>query len=640
MSVQKKMIIGLIGLAVSCGLAAGEGMRLSERKQDGRTEWVVSHTSYRVSVSPDAGGALRFEDSVAGVPTGSDGAVLGQAFLRECFSEEQMQGDMPVIAFQHEVKENTPERIAIAVAATLSEKVAGVDLAGVRLTRTMVFTAGKPYIEVEIRLENPTEAMRYVTLGVRNRFRLDPRGNDMFHLPTTRNVLEINKNGHVWDYYAAERWEYEPVEGWMGVTDPAKAVGIVFVMDHNMLEALYADGQTSTTGWMLDGGALSPGGTFVTRYLCVPVKGFKKFVHASEKLIADIAVTLQQGRIAVTHSLVSLTPLKDVMIETTVFDVRPQSQRAAVTAKLPQVDFALRTVSSVVEGGSAGPVVVRTAVSACDLREKYEFMAECGFRSKSIPYLPLAVEYRRPMPTQVKPDQGKAAATGLASVERGKKALLFYGVYTQCYQFDKILDGWAVKTANSPPKRVKYLPPASTIHDYSLIVLSDVPATALPASTSRRIAGYVEAGGNLLVMGGPYAYGQGGFQNSSLDPLLPVYSSSFDLKQRQGGVPVHVNKRHPATDGIDLGNDPRVFWLHQCPLKEDKNVEVLLTAGEYDTLLVSRPYGKGRVLSFLGAPLGEPTQGQTPFWEWEGWVPLMRNTVEWLYAQQNRREIK
>lgn len=64
---------------------------------------------------------------------------------------------------------------------------------------------------------------------------------------------------------------------------------------------------------------------------------------------------------------------------------------------------------------------------------------------------------------------------------------------------------------------------------YDVIVLSDVPASALAVSQVEALASYVrDMGGGLLLMGGDRGMGPGGYGKTPLEEVSPV---SFDLKQ-------------------------------------------------------------------------------------------------------------
>jgi hypothetical protein len=55
-----------------------------------------------------------------------------------------------------------------------------------------------------------------------------------------------------------------------------------------------------------------------------------------------------------------------------------------------------------------------------------------------------------------------------------------------------------------------------------VLALADTPAAELPVASQRKLRGWVENGGGLLVTGGRNAFGPGGYGTSELAPMLPL----------------------------------------------------------------------------------------------------------------------
>jgi uncharacterized membrane protein len=177
----------------------------------------------------------------------------------------------------------------------------------------------------------------------------------------------------------------------------------------------------------------------------------------------------------------------------------------------------------------------------------------------------------------------------------------------------------------------------------NLVVLADVPANnnVWPTSDSTGLAwldwlrGYVEKGGRLLLTGGPFSFGRGAWNSDLVEPMLPVTlvpraitGLGYDLHPVPGGA-VALQPAGPLADGLDWSTPAQVFWLHRAVVRPGAVVQA--TADGFP-VIVTGTYGAGRVAVVLAAPLGEPSAGQTAFWDAPQWGPLMSNIVNWLLA--------
>ncbi|MEM6703773.1 MAG: VWA domain-containing protein [Acidobacteriota bacterium] len=75
------------------------------------------------------------------------------------------------------------------------------------------------------------------------------------------------------------------------------------------------------------------------------------------------------------------------------------------------------------------------------------------------------------------------------------------------------------------------------LDDYTSVVLSDVPAEALPQRLQTRLARWVETGGNLLLAGGPLVFGEEGYSGGSLEAMLPI---EFNVEEERREVSLMI----------------------------------------------------------------------------------------------------
>jgi uncharacterized membrane protein len=219
--------------------------------------------------------------------------------------------------------------------------------------------------------------------------------------------------------------------------------------------------------------------------------------------------------------------------------------------------------------------------------------------------------------------------------------------------------------ANCPPNGVETFPATrDQLSRYNAVVLSDVNRKALGDVALEMVCDYVHHGGRLLVVGGPYAYGNGEFEDTRFLELLPVeLSGPFDLKRAKPATNKELQTSalgaqklrckalkgagrgkswelmpakadHPVLKGVSFDEKPCAFWHHFVTPKE--NSEVVLKAGEQPALVLGT-YGKGKVAVLTLSPTGMGAEGEIPWWDWDGWFPLVRNIFTWLTEVEDQR---
>jgi len=171
------------------------------------------------------------------------------------------------------------------------------------------------------------------------------------------------------------------------------------------------------------------------------------------------------------------------------------------------------------------------------------------------------------------------------------------------------------------PEQVEELAP------YDEVVLADLDVSLLSLEARRALRDYVAAGGGLLLLGGPYALGQGFLIGTYIDDLLPVQVSPVrDLLPAETPLVLTAEPTAlagPFADSL-LAQQPEVYWRHLIELRPE--AEVHLRAGP-EPVLVTGSYGEGRVTVFSGAALGSPGSGHLAFWQWDDWPALLNDVV-------------
>lgn len=162
---------------------------------------------------------------------------------------------------------------------------------------------------------------------------------------------------------------------------------------------------------------------------------------------------------------------------------------------------------------------------------------------------------------------------------------------------------------------------------YRLLVLADVDLRTLSLEQRAWLKGWVEAGGSLLLTGGPYGLGCGWWQESDLlAPILPATLKPYDLQP--AATPLRLQGAGPLA-ALELPANATTVWLHDLAPKP--GAEVALTAGGKPALILGQA-GKGRVALLALAPLGEDIAGA--WWRSDAGEKITEATCRWLLRQR------
>jgi hypothetical protein len=162
---------------------------------------------------------------------------------------------------------------------------------------------------------------------------------------------------------------------------------------------------------------------------------------------------------------------------------------------------------------------------------------------------------------------------------------------------------------------------------YRLLVLADVDLRTLSLEQRAWLKGWVEAGGSLLMTGGPYGFGCGWWQESDLlAPILPATLKPYDLQPAAAPLPL---KAAGPLAALKLPDNAATVWLHHLTPKP--GAQVALTAGGKPALILGQA-GKGRVALLTLAPLGEDVAGA--WWRSDAGEKITEATCRWLLGSK------
>ncbi|MCL5674923.1 MAG: glutamine amidotransferase [Candidatus Omnitrophica bacterium] len=134
---------------------------------------------------------------------------------------------------------------------------------------------------------------------------------------------------------------------------------------------------------------------------------------------------------------------------------------------------------------------------------------------------------------------------------------------------------------------------------YNLVIIGDVSAESLGNAGMEMLKDYCKYGGNILVLGGPCAYGDGGYQNTILNRILPVISQRpFDLRRSKKHEKIILS---PKIRDMFSNKIPEPQYIHDVTVKP--GAEVLMRYGSLP-VIVSGHYGEGRIFCITAPPMG------------------------------------
>jgi len=526
------------------------------------------------------------------------------------------------------------------------------DLVGLVVSKTVWLNADNDVIVVEQEIRNPTAESRAVAPYIQHNLNLGGRRYmNSWYLPSGQGVVVNLQPDAEGGKTIGPDWVLDPTAGWMAVRDRATDRGLLFAFDYNYVQKLYTCG--STAEWFMESVPVGPGKSFATQYLIKPVKGYEDFVYGSRRLVADIRPDEKGGKIHVAHHVAATQrPLNDVQIAFTVTGWKSKQVVAEKRFTVAALGFdkAVQEFDFDPVALSDG-VLIKAVVQAGGKEDRYEYYYGGDKAEHESRYNYFATKggalagakgdayFVKPPRKQKTFDKSDFAKVARPAADK-YKCLVVFGLYTHVLNLDDALAGWKGKNgaapqftwANCPPNAIESFPGSyDELFAYNAVVLSDVNFKAIGDIGFEMLCDYVAQGGSLVVAGGPYALGNGEFEDTRFLDVMPAkLSGPFDLKWAGKGKSwdlVAAKADDPLLARVSFEQKPKVFCHHFVTPKAD--TQVVLTAGGKPALILGR-YGKGKVALFTLSPTGKEAPGEIAWWNWNGWFPLVKNVFTWL----------
>ena len=658
------LLMAILALGASAPAAPGVSSRAEDR--DGKRYVILANSFMELTFEPARGGrCTRFVLKDTGEQIIGDADVCGM-FI-DHWAKYPWPSGLMWLPYEYELVGDGKEEVGIRLWVKVPEMGGGKgaagrqhslkmstspDLIGLTVRKTIWLRADSDLIRVAQEIENTTTESRAAAIYVQHNLHLGgTRYGNNWYLPSTRGVecrLQPDEPG---GRPIGPDWVLDPTGGWMAVRNRRSSRGMLFAFDYNYVQRIYTCGTTAE--WFFEPTPIGPGNSFRTEHVIKPMSGFEDFVHGSRRLVADIRPDEVGGKVRVHHDLAAVSkPLTGVEAELTVVGWKSKETLSTKRVRIGEVGFdKVRSRLELTPKNLKDGVVIRAVVRGRGLEERYEYYYAGDKDEHERRHNPFATKgqalagakgdaYFRKPPRKRKTFDKPNFATVAKPDPARFRVLVVFGLFTHILNFDDALVDWRhrgtiapeLDWANCPPNAVETFPGTyDELFRYNAVVLSDVNYKALGDIAFEMVCDYVEQGGSLMVIGGPYAFGNAEFEETRFLDVLPVrLRGPFDLKWAGKGKSWPLRPPEPShavLKGISFARDPRVFWHHFVTPKA--GAEVVLNAGDQPTLILGR-YGKGKVAVLTLSPTGIGAEGETQWWDWDGWFPLVRNVMTWL----------
>jgi len=586
---------------------------------------VMENAALKLTINPAAGGRV---SSFIWKATGKDWVLPGNSgFFMDHVWQQSWPGELLGRSYDVKILPTEPGTAAVS-ASVVIEGSGDKTIAGVRLTRTMTLTDDSPRVIVTYRFENPTPEPRAPGPWVQNVIAVGGARDDAWTFrPTTRGIITASwsdSKGTVLPAGYKDDFCFDPVAGWSAEVYTPTGEGIVFFMDYNNLRCLYNNGGSQSVEWWLEQVRLAPGKAWETTVELFAFQGLKGVTYASPQVLGYLEMQGEGPTIVLRNQLLA----------------GPQPVAGALSLKLQLLDYDTgkelfaRQFPQLHLG--AAPIV--TEATAAHVPAGRNLLARATVTlpdGKSVSY----EQYRAApgvMGTEkayriAKPRRERAVERPpviAKTPHEGFNILHLRGLYHDYYRLPEAARLLGARLECGSYRVFVYGPSLSyfpgsydELMNFDVIVLNNVPAEAIDEVTMQYLSDYVENGGALLVIGGHWAFGGGGYKGTPLEELLPVTSKGpFDVRRvRNGSI-------RPA-----LSADHRVgtLWIQDVIVRPE--AQVTMTAGDKPFWIQWRK-GKGVVAVMTGLCYGEGFRNLCPFWEWPGWPNWFGKQLQALSA--------
>lgn len=576
-----------------------------------------------------------------------DAATQNGGLCKDLWTTQGWPGEFDRRRYESKVVKNDAAEAVLETATVSTGLVRGKTnetLSDLALVKTFTLRDGDRGLHVSLALTNTAAIGKRPAYWSQHAFDFDgQRKNTRYWRPTRHGVDMISldtglesPNGY---WYVAP-----PTAGWNGATNAAARRGLMFLLDYNSVQQLYDNCASNTLEWMYDDTAIPAGKTWTTEMAVIPTEGFTGYRHGDHTLVAHFETVETPAGLAIEHVLAAaMAPLKDVTVKTLVRGARDAWKVEAEPFPAASIGFAplVRTVN--VSGVGAMPCVIEVTVTATDAkgeRRTISYADYFGGRVGRNVNLELLQPYHEFIPPKKKRQYLKPDT--IVRRKNAKPRILFVrGLWADFQGVDEaiqllgeveVVDAWMKKAAlgetlgNFPASYDDLL-------GYDAIILANVSGGMLGDIGEEMLADFAKAGGGILFLSGDRTYGQAGFANESLRPLLPAaFKTGGDYGRLENPSPLIAVGDHPLAAGTSLPREAVVLYAHDVK-PANGGATVLALADGRPAVLVAPP-GSPRVAVVTPLPFGTVSTGGRLLFDDPAWHAFLAKVVFWSAGGQ------
>lgn len=504
------------------------------------------------------------------------------------------------------------------------------------VSKTITVTDNSDIVRVDMEFINPTKAPRAFGYYSQHHFD-DLEGlSRRWDIPSVDGITGRTLQPGVRKASGPD-WVRQPTAGWMAYNTFKSKKALVFEFDYNYLDRMYSSGQTAE--WMMDPVMVTPGKSFKTTYYIYPVNGLERIAGAKDGIVSGFSVnkTGKNGT-ATLETISRFKTHKNLSLNIKILDLASKRILEEKNFKIASLGNSIRRYT--VKFNSDKEIILRGTLTGKGIKQvfEYNYLDEKSEYDRRFNYAQIGqgaaalagskeLSYRMKQPLKVKtfdkPDFSKIPKFR----DPKNKIFIMFGMFTdhlQIFETFRNEKNTVMTWSNAHPVGMSTFPAQyEDLFSYRTMFMCNVNFKSIGYQSTEMLTDYVKFGGTLVITGGFYTYGNGEYEGTGFEKIVPFKNMKpFDFKWAGKGKNLILRKKtdDPLLRGVDFSKQPQVQWYHDVQLKKGAKVLAELSNGKPG--IVKYKYGKGTVIACTITPFGTPAN---PWWLWDGWFTFMKN---------------